>query len=182
MTRPKEPQPDSTKHCSWAELEAVINRQRQYSDRLALIVHRKVDGSREIVQGSLLDVSRGVVGDRWELSSKRKPSEQIAVMSVSVAEAIANGQSWTLFGDNLFVDSDLREQSFPVGQRYFLGETILEVSHEPHTGCSKFQNRFGAEALKLISSTEYKSRRLRGIYFIVVKGGEIRLGDILQQM
>ena len=113
---------------------------------------------------------------------KRKKGEQISVMSVPVAEAIANGQSLELFGDNLFIDADLSEDQLPIGMQLRLGQAILEVSGEPHNGCSKFTARFGADALKLTACKENKHLRLRGVYLFVVEGGEVCIGDVLQQI
>ena len=181
-SRPNEPQPDLSKHRSRASLEEWLGEDQEYSHQLTMIVLRQEDGSRRVVQRCLLDTEGGVIGDRWALSAKRKKEEQVSVMSVPVADAIANGQSWELFGDNLFIDSDLSEKALPDRSRWRLGDAILELSSEPHVGCSKYKARFGGDALRFISCKEYKSLRMRGVYFFVVQSGKIEIGDVLQQI
>ena len=116
--RPNEPTPNPDAHLSLDELSKRLERPHICTKKLTNIVHRKEDGSREMVRTCILDVDRGVIGDRWELHEKRQKWEQIAVMSTMVAETIANGQSLELFGDNLFIDEDFGETHFTVGSRW----------------------------------------------------------------
>ncbi len=98
---------------------------------------------------------------------------QIAVMQRDVAELIANGQPLTLFGDCLILDLDLSKDNLPVGSRVQVGNSLLEVTPEPHNGCRKFQARFGADALRFVSMKQLRHRNLRGIYMRVVDGGDV---------
>ena len=60
------------------------------------------------------------------------------------------------------------------------GAARLEVTPEPHTGCLKFRQRFGKDALRLTADRRLRELRLRGIYVKVVEAGEVALGDPLQ--
>ena len=93
----------------------------------------------------------------------------------AVATIFANGQSLTLFGDNLFLDLDLSLLNWPIGSRFQLGGAILEVSPEPHDGCSKFAKRFGSAALK--KTCRDKEARWRGIYAMVIEAGWVEVGE-----
>ena len=103
---------------------------------------------------------------------------QITVMRRDVAELIANGQPLTVFGDNFFVDLDISEANLPPGSRLRVGEALVEVTAKPHTGCMKFQQRFGPAALRLVN--ERKDLNLRGIYFRVVEPGQIAAGSAIE--
>jgi MOSC domain-containing protein YiiM len=58
-----------------------------------------------------------------------------------------------------------------------LGTAIVEVTGIPHTGCKKFVERFGLDAVKFVNSDIGKSLKLRGINAKVVKPGIVRQGD-----
>jgi MOSC domain-containing protein YiiM len=58
----------------------------------------------------------------------------------------------------------------------------LEVSAQPHTGCAKFRDRFGADALELVNSPEGRRLHLRGINAKVVRGGAIRARDAVRKL
>ena len=53
----------------------------------------------------------------------------------------------------------------------------MEVSPHPHTGCAKFAERFGREALRFVNTPVGRALRLRGLNAVVVEGGTVRLGD-----
>jgi len=89
---------------------------------------------------------------------------------------------WPLAGDQLFVDLDLSKANVPPGTRISVGSAILEATDQPHTGCKKFAARFGADALKFISSPTGRELQLRGINLKVVQGGEIRPGDAVKKL
>ena len=89
---------------------------------------------------------------------------------------------WALAGDNLLVDLDLSEVNLATGQRLKIGEAILEITAKPHTGCSKFSQRFGAEALKFVNSAEGKALRLRGVHAQVIQPGRITVGDRIEKL
>ena len=58
------------------------------------------------------------------------------------------------------------------GQRLRIGDAVIEVTAEPHTGCSKFASRYGVDALKFVNMGEGARLKLRGIYARVVEEGE----------
>ncbi len=117
----------------------------------------------------------GLVGDRWA-SGKRDLDAQITLMNVRVAELVAqNGTPAHMAGDNFLVDLDLAEDALPVGTRLRLGEALLEVSPAPHTGCKKFRERFGLDALAWVN--DHRDRRLRGMNCRVVEAGAVAVGD-----
>jgi MOSC domain-containing protein YiiM len=148
--------------------------------KLALIVARARDAQRETPERVLLTPEAGVPGDAWERKTRQKVDAQIAVMRVDVARLIANGQPLSLFGDNLLIDLDLSLANLPAGSRLRLGASQLEVTPEPHTGCLKFRQRFGADALRFTADRRFRHLRLRGIYLKVVDAGEVALGDSIE--
>ena len=177
--RPNEPSFCSSKHLDRDALdEAFSCYQSQNSGCLRLIVIRCADGSRRTPNTVEVSEDRGVHGDRWEHSSKRKIVEQIAVMDMGVAEIFANGQSLTLFGDNLFIEQDW--SMWKIGERFLLGSAIFALTAEPHTGCAKFSKRFGSAALK--KTVLDREKKLRGVYVHVVRGGTIQVGEVLQRL
>ena len=54
------------------------------------------------------------------------------------------------------------------------------ISETPHTGCAKFSGRFGSDALRWINSPLGRDLRLRGVNARVVRGGVVRVGDLIQ--
>ena len=82
-----------------------------------------------------------------------------------------------LAGDQLFVDLDLSLGNLPPGTLLTVGQAVLRVSEAPHTGCAKFLERFGVEALRFVSSREGRQLRLRGMNARVVVPGVVRVGD-----
>jgi MOSC domain-containing protein YiiM len=51
------------------------------------------------------------------------------------------------------------------------------VTAQPHTGCAKFVQRFGVDAMKFVNSPEGRLLHLRGINARVVVPGRIQTGD-----
>jgi MOSC domain-containing protein YiiM len=131
---------------------------------------------RQELESAELSVEGGMPGDRWS-ATPHPPEQQLATMSAPVAELIANGQPLALFGDNLYVDLDLSSANLPVGSRLRVGEATLEVTPEPHNGCHQFRDRFGADALRVVSRRETRDSNLRGIYLRVIEPGTVRRGD-----
>jgi MOSC domain-containing protein YiiM len=148
--------------------------------RLALIVRRLPTGARETPREVQLSLEDGVTGDDWSRRPPRKPDAQLAVMRRDVAELIANGQPLTLFGDQLFVDLDVSAANLPVGTRLRVGEALVEMTAEPHDGCRKFQQRFGADALRFVQAKETRGQNRRGVYWRVVEPGLARVGDAVE--
>jgi hypothetical protein len=173
------PRGDASRHRALAELEAGLRAlppADKERGRLALIVQRRADGARETPERVRLCPDEGVPGDGWSRRPPRKTVAQLAVMRRDVAELIANGQGLTLFGDNLFVDLDLSAANLPPGARLRVGDALVEVTPEPHNGCAKFEQRFGADALRLVQARPTRDQNLRGVYWRVVEAGEASVG------
>ena len=178
----KGPLGDPSRHLDSAALEAayaVLPAPPRDRGTLGLIVARSSDHRRDTPQQVRLTVEAGVPGDRWQ-HHDGKPESQLAVMRIDVAKLLANGQSLTLFGDNLFVDLDISAANLPAGSRLRLGEALLEVTPEPHTGCRQFRQRFGGDALRLTADQRFRDHHLRGIYLRVVEPGRIAVDDALE--
>jgi MOSC domain-containing protein YiiM len=108
---------------------------------------------------------------------------QLTVMNARVIALLARERSrWPLAGDQLYVDFDLSADNVPPGTRLALGAAIIEVTAEPHTGCSKFAARFGRDATRFVNSPAGRQLQLRGINARVVRAGQIRAGDIVSKV
>ena len=59
---------------------------------------------------------------------------------------------------------------------------VIEVTDQPHTGCSKFVARFGVDAMKFVNSPLGRELCLRGINAKVVRPGTIRPGDVVRKI
>ena len=176
---------DSTLHLPLTALESSLRALPALpkdSGRLALIVRRHLDGSRETPDRLRLSPEDGVPGDSWGRDPKRMLDAQIAVMQRDVAELIANGQPLTLFGDSLFVELDHSTANLPTGTRLRIGEAVVEVTPMPHDGCSKFKKRFGGDALFFVNARPTRHLNLRGIYWKVIEAGEVRVGSPIAVM
>ena len=172
-----------SRHLPLAELEAklrVLLELPKDSGRLALIVRRGVDGSRETPHRLRLTPEDGVPGDSWGRNSDRKLEAQIAVMRRDVAELIANGQPLKVFGDSLFVDFDISVGNLPIGSRLRVGEAVVEVTPMAHNGCVKFKGRFGTDALFFVNAKPTRHLNLRGIYWKVIEPGEVNVGSPIE--
>jgi len=181
------------KHLSAAELEAGLDEIRDSPKDhsvLDMIVSRPEEDAREVMELADLHVEVGLVGDTWQDrpsirsgDGKAHPDMQITLMNSRVAALVAQSKDrWPLAGDQLFVDLDLSKANVPPGTRISVGEAILKATNQPHTGCKKFAARFGAEALKWISTPTGKELQLRGINLKVIQSGEIRPGDEVKKL
>jgi MOSC domain-containing protein YiiM len=123
-------------------------------------------------------LDQGVVGDRWSLAADPERLSQVTIMNAVVAESIAHaGTPGADAGDNFIVDLDLSETALPIGARVRLGSALLEVTPEPHLGCGKFNERFGAGALRWVNHKAHRELRLRGVNLRVLEGGRVQVGD-----
>ena len=176
-------------HLSMAEMEQNLDEIRHSprgEGRLSLIVRRPRSGEREVIGEAELSVDEGLVGDNW---SKRnpgvplEPERQLTIMNSRVAGLLAQDEGrWQLFGDQLYIDLELSEANLPSGTRLALGGAVIEVTAVEHTGCKRFAERFGVDAVKFVSSPVGKELRLRGIYAKVVQTGLIRAGDAVRKL
>jgi len=181
------------RHLTMEELEAGLDAALQ-SPRdegvLELIVRRPQIGERELLNEGELDPAVGLVGDSWSRRGSRRsadggphPEMQLNIMNARVVALVAQEKErWPLAGDQLFVDMDLSAANLPPGTRLRLGTAVIEVTAEPHTGCGKFVERFGADAMKFVNSFERKDLHLRGINAKVVQRGTIRVGDVVTKL
>jgi MOSC domain-containing protein YiiM len=174
-----------------ADLDACLDHVRaapRDGGPIELIVLRTGVGERAVVDEAELDVARGVVGDRWITKQSRHtpdgsphPDQQVTLMSVRAAGAIADRTRWPLAGDQFYVDLDLSQDGLAIGTRLVLGTAIVEISALPHLGCAKFTERFGSDATKWVNGDVGKALRLRGVNARVVHAGIVRRGDMLRR-
>lgn len=175
-------------HKDRATLEAGLDLVRaapKAAGRLELVVARPRVGERLVLASAVLDPALGLVGDGWSERRSAKhperepdPDVQIALMSARAAELVAGPRErWALAGDQLYVDLDVGVENLPEGAVLSIGDVRLRITAVPHTGCAKFMQRFGRDALAFVNSPEGKALRLRGVHARVVAGGEVRAGD-----
>lgn len=168
------------------ELEAAvpwIQQSPKTGGRLEMIVIRPAEDQRTVVESAGLSIEEGLTGDNWQSRGSRRtedgsahPEMQITLMNARAAQVIAQDRErWPLAGDQLYVDLDL--SALEPGQRLRIGSALLEITGMLHSGCRKFSDRFGQEALRWVNSPEGRQMRLRGIYARVVRTGTIRTGD-----
>ena len=151
-----------------------------------LVVRRPAEGEREVLDEGVLDVEKGLVGDRWRPRASGGDDgrrAQVTLMSARVIEFVAGRRDrWPLAGDQLYVDLDLRYENLPAGARLQVGSAVLEVTDLPHTGCAKFTARFGSAATRFINGKAYRELRLRGMNTRIVKPGTVRPGDSIRKL
>jgi hypothetical protein len=180
-------------YLTMSELQAGLDGIRKSpkdAGTLELIVRRPQSGAREVVQEGQLDLIEGLVGDNWRTrgcpltaDGSAHPDMQLNVMNSRVIALVAQHfDRWPLAGDQLFVDLDLSAENLPPETQLRLGSAVIEVTKQPHTGCAKFVERFGLEAVKFVNSDEGKRLHLRGINARVVVPGVIRVGDVVSKV
>jgi hypothetical protein len=181
------------KHLTKEELEAGLDDIRQSPDEegtLELIVRRPRTLGREVLTHGELDTTEGLVGDNWKtrgstMTSDRSshPDMQINIINSRAISLIATDKTrWPLAGDQLYVDLDLSDSNLPAGTRLQAGTSVLEVTDVPHTGCKKFVERFGLDAMKFVNSVEGRAMNLRGINVRVVESGVVGTGDVIKKI
>ena len=178
---------------SLEELEAALPAALQSpkdEGTLELIVRRPAIGRRDVLDAGELDATTGLVGDTWNIRHSRRttdgsphPDMQINVMNSRVIAMIAGEKTrWGLAGDQLYVDLDISEANLPPGTRLAIGAAVIEVTAQPHTGCAKFLQRFGADATSFVNSPRGRELNLRGINARVVVPGRIQTGDKVRKL
>ena len=181
------------KHLTMSELEAGfedITRSPKDGGVVEMIVRRPQVGEREILEEGRLDVADGLVGDSWKVRSSKRtadgsphPEMQLNLINSRLVALVAQDRSrWHLAGDQLYVDLDLSAGNLPTGTRLAIGSAVIEVTAEPHTGCSKFVERFGLDAMRFVNAEERKDLHLRGINARVVHPGALRVGDTVNKL
>lgn len=181
------------RHLSTEELRAGLDEIRRAPKDpgvLELIVRRPSVGAREVLDTGELNAAEGLAGDTWNIRASSRtrdgrphPDMQLNVMNARAAALVAHARDrWPLAGDQLYVDMDLSEENLPAWTKLALGTAIIEVTDQPHTGCGKFVERFGVDAMKFVNSPVGRSLRLRGLNARVVEPGTIRVGDVIRRV
>ena len=174
-------------HLTNEQLEAGLDHIRQSpkdGGTLELIVRRPQTEEREVLETGELDPSYGLVGDNWcQRASADNPDTQLNIMNARAAALVAvDPNRMALAGDQLFIDIDLSDANLPAGSQLAIGSAIIEVTAIPHTGCKKFTERFGMDAVKFVNTGVGKELHLRGINAKVVQAGTIQAGDIAKKV
>lgn len=183
----------SPKHLTLEELEAGLDEiRRSPSDEgtLELIVCRPQVNERRVLTEGELHPLEGLIGDNWRGRGSSRTSDgsahpemQLNVMNSRVIALLAQTEDrQPLAGDQLYLDLDLSEGNLFAGSRLALGTAVIEVTAQRHTGCKKFVERFGLEAIKFVNSGIGRQLRLRGINAKVIKGGVIRVGQVAKKL
>ena len=103
---------------------------------------------------------------------------QLTLINSRVIQLISQDRDrWHLAGDQFFVDMDLSQDNLPAGTRIAMGSAIIEMTPVPHTGCKKFIERFGVDAMKFVNSPLGKKLNLRGVNTKVIQSGSIRTDE-----
>ncbi len=181
-------------HLTTSQLEAgldVIRQSPKDAGPLQLIVRRPGTDQREVLDEARLDLVEGLVGDTWRFRASSRsadkksphPDMQLTVVDARAAALVTqHDERWKLAGDQLYVDLDLSGENLPAGTRLGIGTAVIEVTAQPHTGCGKFVERFGLDAMKFVNSPVGRALNLRGINARVVQAGSIRRGDIVRKL
>ncbi len=149
---------------------------------LEAILIRPKEGERELLESAYLSPEEGIQGDRWTTSSKYGTRNQVSLINVRMLDLITvTKERWSLAGDNLIVDLDLREENLPAGQLLAIDDVILEVTDLAHNGCRKFLARYGKEASNFVNAADRQGLHLRGVYARILKGGNINVGSIISK-
>jgi hypothetical protein len=182
------------RHLSAEELEAGLDDIRQ-SPRdagvLELIVRRPDIDVRELLEAADLSTEEGVVGDTWNVRPSRRtadggphPDMQLNIINARLSRLVGgdDAEVRALAGDQLHIDLDLSADNLPAGTRLAIGDAVVEITDQPHTGCAKFAARFGKQALRFVNVGLGRQLHLRGINAKVVKSGRIERGDTITKV
>ena len=181
------------KHLTRYELEAGLETIRQSPKNqgvLKLIVRRPRENEREVLEEGELDAVEGLIGDNWKTRGSSRtadgsshPDMQLNIMNSRAAALITqDAERWQLAGDQLYIDLDLSAENLPPGTQLTIGSAVIEVTDQPHTGCKKFVERFGIDALKFVMSPVGRQLHLRGINAKVIKSGVVRANDFARKI
>jgi hypothetical protein len=152
-----------------------------------MIVSRPEEDERRVLSEGRFTLEDGLVGDNWRSRTGADGAPmleaQVTVMNSRYVDLIAGDRKrWSLAGDQLYVDLDLSIDNVPPGTRLKVGSAVIEVSPQPHTGCDKFKERFGQDALRLVSSPLGRGLRLRGLNARVIEAGTVHPGDAVVKL
>ena len=169
---------------------AEIGQSPQDVGVLELVVARPATGERVVLEEGELSVREGLVGDNWQSRPSARtddgsphPDMQLNIMNTRVAALLAQTKRrWSLAGDQLFIDLYLSVKNVPPGTRLALGTAVIELTDQPHTGCGKFVERFGVDAMKFVNSPQGRRLQLRGVNAKVIQAGRLRVGDLVRKI
>jgi MOSC domain-containing protein len=175
-------------HVTAADIERALDHIRGApadNGVVTLIVRRPAENEREILTIGELSATEGLVGDTWKVRPSRRtadgsphPDMQLNIISSRFLAVIGpDAEQRPLAGDQLHLDFDLSEVNVPAGTRLGIGLAVIEITDEPHTGCAKFSERFGRDALRFVNSPVGRELHLRGVNARVVEPGKVRVGD-----
>jgi len=175
---------------STSELEAGIDGIKlspKDSGVVEKIVCRPAVGERRELHQAQLDVQGGLLGDNWANRAFGKiqpnPDMQLNLMNARAIALIArSADRWQLAGDQFYVDLDLSPDNLPPGTQLLIGDAIIEVTAEPHLGCSKFIARFGRDAALFVNSDVGKLLNLRGINARIIRSGTVQQGAAIRKV
>lgn len=170
-----------------AELEAglpLVTGSPSESGTVELIVRRPAEGQRETLADAEITLEEGLVGDNWRSRGSEPHLEaQLTLMNSRYVNLISGGRDrWPLAGDQIYVDFDLGVENLPPGTKLGVGSAVVVISSTPHTGCAKFRERFGRDALRFANSEVGKAMRLRGVNTRVVQPGSVQTGDVVKKL
>ncbi len=155
-----------------------------------LIISRPETGKRVVHTIGNFSKTGGLEGDNWANDcwktlpdGKSDPIVQIAITNTRLLAAICPDKSrWPLAGDQIYTELNLSKTNLPVGTRLSAGTVILEITQEPHLGCSQYAEHFGKDSLKFTLTPRGRELNLRGIYAKVIKSGSINTGDRISKI
>ena len=184
---------DEARHRSTEELEAALRNIREApasSGTIQLIVRRPGEDAREVLSEARINADEGIEGDTWNQRGTSfsadggpHPNKQVTIMNSRAAAAVIGPiERWPLAGDQIYADLDIGHEALPAGTQLAVGDAVLEVAVEPHTGCAKYAARFGREAMRFVNTGEGRELRLRGVNCRVVQPGTVRVGDSVSQI
>ena len=135
---------------------------------LKLYVSREGEASRSHQEEISVDVD-GVLGDKFYA----KDPQRSVLLTSADSYLMAKKENITIeqgaLGENILIDYN--PYLLPAGTTLFIGSVILEVSQ----GCSlcKSLTKIDSKLPKLLKND-------RGVFVKVIKGGTIRVGDVVQ--
>ena len=152
---------------------------------LELIVQRPATDEREVLDEAALSATEGLVGDSWNQRGSLRtddggphPDMQLTIINSRFLALIAGDpERMVLAGDQLAVDLSLGSDDLPPWSLLRIGDSVIEVTDQPHTGCAKFTKRFGLDVFHFLETDVGQAMNLRGINARVVVPGTIRRGD-----